>query len=155
MSSESTCFWLQYDPSITSVACSQTELSISEKTLGDQVKGRSPKKLETLIQVAKVVYVQIHDLCFTMILTSPQQHVHTPTYPIREELGDKVKSSSLKKPIPFIEVPIVCLVKVHVFSFNIILLPSPQRFPRPSYPFRRNFGRSGKGSFTENAKIIN
>ena len=31
MSSESTCFYLQYDPFLISVACSWTELSISEK----------------------------------------------------------------------------------------------------------------------------
>ena len=37
MSSESTCFWLQYDPSLISVACSYPELFISGK-FGRQVK---------------------------------------------------------------------------------------------------------------------
>ena len=46
-------------------------------------------------------------------------------------------------------------MKVHVFGFNMILLSSPERVPRPINPFRRNFGRSGKGSFTEKAKIVN
>ena len=40
------------------------------------------------------------------------------------------------------------------FSFNMILLSSPQHVARPSCPFRRNFGRSGKGSFTDKAKIV-
>ena len=46
-------------------------------------------------------------------------------------------------------------MKVHVFSYNIILLSSPQHFLRPSYPFWRNFGRSGKGSLNEKATIDN
>ena len=72
-----------------------------------------------------------------------------------ETLGDQVKGRSPKKLKSLIEVPIVVHVKVHVLSFNMILLSSPLRVPRPSYPFRGNFGRSGKGSFTEKAKIIN
>ena len=72
-----------------------------------------------------------------------------------ETLGDKVKGRSPKKLESLIEIPNVVHVKVHVQSFNMILLSSPQRVPRPSYPFRRNFGRSGKGSFTEKAKIVN
>ena len=62
---------------------------------------------------------------------------------------------SPKKLKPLIEYPYVVYVKVHVLSFNMILLSSPERVPSPSYPFRRNFGRSGKGSFTEKAKIVN
>ena len=42
-SSESACFWLQCDPSLISVACSKQVVHYGE-TLGDQVKGRSPKK---------------------------------------------------------------------------------------------------------------
>ena len=41
------------------------------------------------------------------------------------------------------------------FQLQHVLLSSPERVPRLSYPFRRNFGRSGKGSFTEKAKIVN
>ena len=40
------------------------------ETLGDQVKGRSPKKLETLIEVPNVVHVKVHVLSFNMILIS-------------------------------------------------------------------------------------
>ena len=49
----------------------------------------------------------------------------------------------------------MCQVKVHVFGFNMIHLSTTKLVPRPSYPFWRNFGRSDKGSFTENAKIVN
>ena len=71
-----------------------------------------------------------------------------------ETLGDQVKGRSPKKLKSLIVVPYVCQVKVHVFSFNVILLSFPWRVPGPSYPFRRHFGRSGKGSFTEKAKIV-
>ena len=39
-------------------------------TLGDQVKGRSLKKLESLIEVPNVVHVKVHVLSFNMILIS-------------------------------------------------------------------------------------
>ena len=70
-------------------------------------------------------------------------------------MGDKVRVRSPKKQKNLRKVPYVCQVKVHVFSFNMILLSFPYRVPRPINPFRRNFGRSGKESFTENAKIVN
>ena len=40
------------------------------ETLGDQVKGRSPKKLESLIEVPIVVQVKVHVLSFNMKLIS-------------------------------------------------------------------------------------
>ena len=72
----------------------------------------------------------------------------------RGNLLDLVKGRPLKKLNFLIEVTYVEHLKVHVFSFNVILLSSPQRDPRRSYPFRRNTRRSGKGSLTENAKIV-
>ena len=71
-----------------------------------------------------------------------------------EKLGDKVKGRSPKKFKILIAVPKVCQVKVHVLRFHILLLSSPWRVLRPSYPYRRNFGRSGKVSFAEKAKIV-
>ena len=38
--------------------------------LGDQVQGRSPKKLKLLIEVPNVVHVKVHVLGFNMILIS-------------------------------------------------------------------------------------
>ena len=40
------------------------------KSLVDQVKGRSPKNLEALIEVPNVVHVKVHVLSFNMILIS-------------------------------------------------------------------------------------
>ena len=40
------------------------------ETLGDQVKGRSPKKLKTVIEVPNVVHMIVHVLNFNMILIS-------------------------------------------------------------------------------------
>ena len=70
-------------------------------------------------------------------------------------LGDQVKGRSPKKLESLIDVLNVVHTKVHCLSFNMILVSSPERVPRPSYAFRRNFGRSGKGSFTEKAKNFN
>ena len=70
-------------------------------------------------------------------------------------MGDKVKGSSPKKLKNLIEVPYVCQLKIHVFSFNMILLSSPYCVPRPSYPFRINFVGSGKEWFGEKAEIVN
>ena len=38
------------------------------ETLGDQVNDRSPKKLESLIEVPNVVHVKVHVLSYNMIL---------------------------------------------------------------------------------------
>ena len=67
MSSESTCFWLQYDPLLISVVDRVIHFG---ETMGDQVKGRSPKKLESLIEVPNVLHVKAHVLSFNMILIS-------------------------------------------------------------------------------------
>ena len=72
-----------------------------------------------------------------------------------ENLGDLVKGHSPKKLKEIIYVPYVAHLKVQVLNFNVILIPSSCRVPNPSYPFRGKFGSSGKGSFTEKAKIIN
>ena len=105
--------------------------------------------LESLIDIPNVVHVNVHVLSLNTILISSPYRVLTPSYTFWLDLGDNVKGSSPKKLKISTDVPYVCQVKVHVFSFNMIVLSSP------SYPFRRNFGRSGKGSFTEKATIVN
>ena len=67
------------------------------ETLGDQVKGRSPKKLEWLIEVPKVVHVKVHVLSFNMILISSQLRVLKLSYPFLQELEGKGKVSDPKK----------------------------------------------------------
>ena len=42
------------------------------EALRDQVKGRSPKKLKSLIEVPNVVHVNVQVLSFNMILLSSQ-----------------------------------------------------------------------------------
>ena len=56
-------------------------------TLGDEVKGRSPKKLKWLIEVPYVVHVRVHVLSFNMILISSPWRVLTPSYPLRGKFG--------------------------------------------------------------------
>ena len=57
------------------------------ETLGDLVKGRTPKKLKSLIEVPNVVHVKVHVLSFNMILISSPYHVLTPSYPFRRKFG--------------------------------------------------------------------
>ena len=72
-----------------------------------------------------------------------------------ETLEDQVKGRSPKKLKLLIEVPNVVHVTVQVLSFNAILHSTPRLVLRLSYPFRRNDGRSGKGSFTDKDRIVN
>ena len=74
------------------------------ETLGDQVKVRSPKNLESLIEVPNVVHVKVHVLSFNMNLISSPLRVLTPCYPFRNELGDNVRGSSPKNLKNLIEV---------------------------------------------------
>ena len=52
------------------------------ETLGDQVKGRSPKKLESLIEVPNVVHVKVQVLSLDMILILSTEPVTTASYPL-------------------------------------------------------------------------
>ena len=70
-------------------------------------------------------------------------------------MGDQVKGRSPKKLKSLLEVPYVAHLKEQVLSFNMNLIFSPYRVPRPGYPFQEKIGRSGKGLFTEKAKIVN
>ena len=72
-----------------------------------------------------------------------------------KNLGEQIKGRSPKKLKLLIAVAYVAHLIVQVLSFNLNLISSPYRVPRPSYPFRGKFGRSGKGSFTDKAKIVN
>ena len=69
-------------------------------------------------------------------------------------LGDQVKDLSLKKLQLLIKVPYVAHKKVQVISFNMNIVSSPLRVPRPSYPLQEKIGRLGKGSSTEKAIIV-
>ena len=51
---------------------------------GDQVKGRSPKKLKSIIEVPDVAHVKVHVLIYEMKLISAQGHVLRPTHPFWE-----------------------------------------------------------------------
>ena len=63
---------------------------------------------------------------------------------------------SAKKLKSLIQVPYVAHMKVQVPGFNMILISSPWCVPSPSYPFWDfEDERSGKGSLTEKAKIVN
>ena len=71
-----------------------------------------------------------------------------------KKFGRSGKGSFTEKIKLLIAVPYVAHLIVQVLSFNMNFISSPYCVPRPSYPFRGKFGRSGKGSFTEKAKIV-
>ena len=71
-----------------------------------------------------------------------------------KNLGEQVKGRSPKKLKLLIADPYVAHLILQVLSFNVNPISYPYRVPRQSYPFRGKFARSGKGSFTEKANIV-
>ena len=61
---------------------------------------------------------------------------------------------SPKKLKSLIEVPYVLDVKVHVLSFNMILISSPWRVPIPSYSFWGKLGDQVKGRSSKKLKSL-
>ena len=70
MSSESTCFLASICSFSHLRSVFLDQVIHFQETLGFQVKGRSPKKVESLIEVPNVVHVKVHVLSFNMILIS-------------------------------------------------------------------------------------
>ena len=62
-----------------------------------------------------------------------------------ENLGEQVKGRPTRKLKSLIEVHYVMCLKAQVLSLNMNLISSRYRVPRPSYPFRGNFGDQIKG----------
>ena len=71
------------------------------ETLGDQVMGRSPKKLKSLTEVPNVIHVNVHVLSLSH-LSSVFLH---PVIHFWENLGDKVKGRCPKKLKILLAVP--------------------------------------------------
>ena len=67
------------------------------ETLGDQVKGRSPKRLKSLIEVPNVVDENVHVLSFNMILSHVSSMFLHRVILFGETLGDHVSGHSPKK----------------------------------------------------------
>ena len=57
------------------------------ETFGDQVKGGSPKKLESLIEVPNVVHMKVHVLSFNQVHIASPYRVRTTEYQIRGHCG--------------------------------------------------------------------
>ena len=118
---------LQYKPFLCSVACSQTELSISGNFMGDQVKDRSPKKLKSLIEVPYVAHLKVQVLIFNMNLIISPQRVPRPVIHFGKNLGHYLMGRLPKKLKSVIEVPYVAQLKIQVLILNMNLFYSPQR----------------------------
>ena len=77
------------------------------ETLGDQVKGRSPKKLKSFKELPCVLHEKEHVLSFNMIFISFPKRVPRPSCPFRENLGEQVKGRPTRKLKSLIELPYV------------------------------------------------
>ena len=89
-----------------------------------------------------------------MILISSQQRVLTPSYPFGRKFGRQGLCSFSDKTKNFHRGSLSMSSKSTCFQLQYDLLSSPQRVPRPSYPFLGNLGRSGKESFAEKLKSL-
>ena len=77
------------------------------KILGEQEKGRSQKKLKSLIEVPYVAHLKVQVLSFKINNFFSPYGVHRPSYPIWKSLGYQVKGPLTIKQKPLIEVPYV------------------------------------------------
>ena len=108
------------------------------KYLGDQVKGRSPKELKSLIEVPYVALLNVQALSFNVNLFLFCSVFLDRVIHFGKNVGDQGKCRSQKKLRSVIEVPYVVHVKEHVLgsltcvymkvqvlSFNMNLIFSP------------------------------
>ena len=65
--------------------------------MGYHVKGRSPKTLESSIELPNIFNVKVHVLSFNIILNYSPARVLDPSYPFLGKFGVKVKCRSTKK----------------------------------------------------------
>ena len=93
--------------------------------MGDQVKGHSPKKIKSLIEVPYLAHLKVQVLSFNMTLSFLRSVFIDPVIHFGKNLGDQVKSHFPKKMISLIEVPYVAHLKVQVPIFNMNLFSSP------------------------------
>ena len=93
--------------------------------MGDQEKGRSAKKLKSLMDVPYLARLKVQVLNFNMNLISSLWRIPRPRYPFGGKLGRSGKGRSHKKLKSLIEVLYVVQLKVHVLSFNMNNVFSP------------------------------
>ena len=77
----------------------------SGDTFGDQVKERSPKKLNSFLEVANLVHVKLNLLSFNMIFFHASRVFLHQVIHFWEDLGDKVKGRCTQNVTMLIEVP--------------------------------------------------
>ena len=65
--------------------------------MGDQVKGRSPKKLKSLIEAPNAVHVKVHVLNFWMLFLSSHTRIPGPYYLFLKAFLRNVKESFTEK----------------------------------------------------------
>ena len=75
--------------------------------MGDQDKGRSPKKLKSLMDVPNVAQLKVQVLSFNMTLISTPKQIPSPSCPFPSYISA------------------VAILNVQVGSFNMIVISSP------------------------------
>ena len=59
------------------------------ETLGDQVKGRTPKKLKFLIEGTNVVEVKVNVISFNRMFIASRKGVHSASGTFVQQIGNK------------------------------------------------------------------
>ena len=95
------------------------------ENLGEQVKGRPTRKLQSLIEIPYVTCLKVQVLRFNMDLISSWYRVPRPSYPLRGEFGDQVKGRSPKKLKSLRVVHYVAHLNIQVLSCNKNFISSP------------------------------
>ena len=86
--------------------------------MGDQEKGRLPKKLKSSMDVPNVAQLKVQVLSFSVNLIFSPLRVHCQSYPFRDKFGKSGKCRSPKKLQSLLEVPYAAHLKEQVLSFN-------------------------------------
>ena len=95
------------------------------RSSGDEVNGRSPKKLKSLVGVPYVPQVKVQILSFNMILLSSPWRVPSTSYSFRRKLRRSGKAAVTANVNIVNCGSYVAHLKVEDLSYNMIFISSP------------------------------
>ena len=110
--------------------------------------------LKSLIEVPNVVHVKVHVLSFNMNMISSQQRVLTPSYPFLGKFGREGKGSFSEKAKNFnsgcLSMPSESTCSKLQYNPSLFSVACSQT----ELSISGKIWKSGKGSFTEKARIV-
>ena len=93
--------------------------------MGDQEKGRSPKKLKSLMDVPYVANLKVQVVSFNIILIFLRSVFLDRVVHFGENLGEQVKGYPTRNLKSLIELPYITGLKVQVLRLNMNLISFP------------------------------